>query len=99
METLNKHQKIDSSPHPLPIDRITIQLELWKNCEFLTELKQDFIAGKRKPSKTWMNICYFIQTHNAVCKTLLDSIKDSEIDQLTRDVEEIKRELQKKHDN
>ena len=94
---IDSDQKPNQSPYPLPVARATIQLELWNNCVFLTELKQDFIAGKRKPSKTWTNICYFIQTHNAVAKTLLDSIKDREIDDLTRAVEEIKKELKIKH--
>ena len=98
METTNNNQKIVNSPHPLPVDRVTIQLELWNNCKFLTQLKQDFIVGRRKPSKTWTTICYFIQTHNAVCKTLLDSVKNSEIDVLTRDVEAIKKELEKKRE-
>ena len=39
---------------------------------------------------------YFMQTQNALAKTLLDSIKDSEIDDLAKQVAEIKAVLEKK---
>lgn len=79
-----------------PPSRVDIQLLLWSNCKYLSELIDDFKTDKKKPSKKWTNLVYFMQGQNALAKTLLDSIKDSEIDDLTRQILEIKAVLEKK---
>lgn len=81
---------------PIPPTRADIQLMLWNNCKYITQLIDDFKTDRKKPSKKWTSIVYFMQTQNGLCKTLLDSIKDSEIDDLTRQIAEIKEVLAKK---
>lgn len=79
-----------------PPSRADIQLLLWSNCKYITQLIDDYKTDKKKPSKKWTSIMYFMQTQNSISKTLLDSIKDNEIDDLTRQIAEIKETLQKR---
>lgn len=79
-----------------PPTRAEIQLMLWNNCKYINQLIDDMKAGRKLPAKKYTNLIYFMQGQNAMCKTLLDSIKDSEIDDLTRQVTEIKEALNKK---
>ncbi|MFA5365977.1 MAG: hypothetical protein WC325_12410 [Candidatus Bathyarchaeia archaeon] len=79
-----------------PPSRVEIQLMLWDNCKYITELIADFKANRKQPCKKWTNIVYFMQSQNALGKTLLDSIKDSEIDDLTKQIQEIKTTLENK---
>jgi len=79
-----------------PPSRAEIQLMLWNNCKYITQIIDDFKTDKKKPSKKWTNLVYFMREQNGLCKTLLDSIKDSEIDDLTRQIAEIKEFLAKK---
>lgn len=79
-----------------PPSRAEIQLMLWNNCKYITQLIDDFKQDRKKPSKKWTNLVYFMREQNGLCKTLLDSIKDSEIDDLTRQIAEIKEVLAKK---
>jgi hypothetical protein len=39
---------------------------------------------------------YFMREQSGICKTLLDSIKDSEIDDLAKQVAELKELMEKK---
>lgn len=80
----------------IPPNRADIQLMLWNNCKYITQLIDDFKQDRKKPSKKYTSIVYFMQTQNGLAKTLLDSIKDSEIDDLTRQIAEIKEVLAKK---
>jgi hypothetical protein len=69
---------------------------LWNNCKDITQLIDDFKTDKKKPSKKWTNLVYFMREQSGICKTLLDSIKDSEIDDLAKQVAELKTLMEKK---
>jgi hypothetical protein len=69
---------------------------LWDNCKYINQLIDDFKTGKKAPSKKWTNLVYFMREQSGICKTLLDSIKDSEIDALALQIAELKALMEKK---
>lgn len=77
-------------------NRVNIQIELWGDVQFLKHLQVDLVEGRKAPSKRWTNVMYLIQTKASLCDKLLDSIKDSEIEQVKCDIAEIKEALSKR---
>jgi hypothetical protein len=95
----NVNQSTEQPKQDSPPSRAEIQLMLWDNCKYISQLIDDMKAGRKLPAKKYTNLIYFMQGQNAMCKTLLDSIKDSEIDDLTKQIAEIKAVLEKKGAN
>lgn len=95
-ETSFKPQTENKPTDSPVVTRAEIQLMLWNNCKYITQLIDDFKTDRKKPSKKWTNLVYFMREQSGICKTLLESIKDSEIDALAVDIAEIKAELAKK---
>ena len=93
--TTQTQNNVKPSDSPI-VTRAEIQLMLWDNCKYLNVIINDFKDGKKAPSKKWNSIVYLMQGQNTLLKTLLDSIKDSEIDDLTKQIAEIKTALEKK---
>ncbi len=93
-EIANQPQQQPQQPNPPT--RAEIQLILWNNCRYIGEIIEDFKTGKKAPSKKWSQIVYLMQGQNTLLKTLLESIKDSEIDELAKQLAEIKEAMKQK---
>ena len=93
--TTQPQNSVKPSDSPI-VTRAEIQLMLWDNCKYINQIIDDFKTEKKKPSKKWTNLVYFMREQSGICKTLLDSIKDSEIDDLAKQIAEIKATLEKR---
>ena len=69
--------------------RSDIQLLLWRNCQFIGALIEDFKTERKKPGKKWTHIIFFMNAQNGLAKTLLESIKDAELESIEKRLERL----------
>jgi uncharacterized protein involved in exopolysaccharide biosynthesis len=81
---------------PSPPERADVLLALWELHTRLATLREQLTKNKIQVTPKLKEEIYMIQTDCLVLKTCAFILKDNELDELAEEIEEIKKELDKK---
>ena len=88
---MNPKQTQTTPTHPL--ERTEVLTELWTDFKQLKQIYQEVNNKHRELTPQLKYLVYILQVRSQIGKSILFGLKDSDIDQMFRDLEEIKNKI------